>query len=331
MTTTNAALSLSDLPAQTLAANSLRVRLQCPVCRHDLDTTRGDTACRSCGFLIAQTDGIYRALSPVERQRFARFITEYQIVREKEGRGSNSAQYYLALPFEDLTGRNSWQWAIRKRTFLHFENKILPRIAAEHPHGADILDLGAGNGWLSYRLALKGHHPLALDLADNCSDGLGAAANYFSQLPAPFPCFQAQMDRLPFAAHQFDAVIFNASFHYSVDYFETLKEVLRCLRRPGYVIIADSPLYRRSSSGEQMVKERRADFQRRFGFPSDGIASQEFLTPGVLAKLAECLALRWHIEKPWYGLGWAMRPLKAAIRRRREPSKFYLIWARVEV
>ena len=327
---TIAALLLPDLPLKPRAACALRVRLQCPVCRQDLEATGSDQTCSSCGFLIAQTNGIYRALSREAHERFTRFITEYQIVREREGRGSNSAEYYLALPFEDLTGRNSWQWAIRKRTFLHFENKILPRIAAEHPHGADILDVGAGNGWLSYRLALKGHHPVALDLADNCSDGLGAAANYFPHLSTPVPCFQAQMDRLPFAARQFDAVIFNASFHYSEDYLITLKEVLRSLRRPGYVIIADSPSYRRKESGEQMLTERRAEFCRKFGFASDSIASQEFITPGILSDLAECLNLRWHIEKPWYGVEWAMRPLKAWIRRRREPSKFYLIWARVE-
>lgn len=327
---THTALWFADLPAQARAGCSLRVRLQCPVCRHDLDATRSDAVCSSCGFEIARKDGIYRAVSPEESQRFARFIREYQIVREREGRGSDTAEYYLALPFEDLTGRNSWQWAIRKRTFLHFENRILPRIAAEHPHGADILDVGAGNGWLSYRLALKGQHPVALDLADNCSDGLGAAANYFSHLAAPFPCFQAQMDRLPFAARQFDAVIFNASFHYSEEYFVTLKEVLRCLRRPGYVIIADSPLYRRKESGEQMLSERRTEFSRTFGFASDSIASQEFLTPNILSDLAECLHLRWHIAKPWYGAEWALRPLKAWMRRKREPSKFYLIWARVE-
>ena len=38
-----------------------------------------------------------------------------------------------------------------------------------------ILDLGAGNGWMSYRLALQGHLPIAVDLLTNDRDGLGAA------------------------------------------------------------------------------------------------------------------------------------------------------------
>ncbi len=311
-------------------ARSLGVQLQCPACCCVLGPLiRVQAACDACGSTIAQTDGIYRALSTEGQDRFSRFIREYQLVREKEGRGSSSAEYYLALPFEDRTGRNSWQWAIRARTFLHFEKKILPRIAAEHPQGADVLDVGSGNGWLSYRLAVKGHRPIALDLADNSGDGLGAAHHYFSQLSAPFPCFQAQMDRLPFAAQQFDAVIFNASFHYSVDYETTLKEVCRCLRRPGYLIIADSPFYRQWQAGEQMVRERRAEFRRKFGLASDSIASQEYLTPAILSDLSRRLSLHWHIEKPWYGIDWALRPVKAWARRKREPSKFYLLWARV--
>jgi ubiquinone/menaquinone biosynthesis C-methylase UbiE len=138
------------------------------------------------------------------------------------------------------------------------------------------------------------------------------------------------MDRLPFASRQFDAVIFNASFHYSVDYEVTLAESLRCLRRPGIVVIADSPLYRRSKSGEQMIEERKVDFRRRFGFSSDSLPSKEYLTRRILSDLARGRSLQWQMEKPWYGLAWALRPLKARILCKREPSKFYLLWARVE-
>lgn len=327
----NAALVLYDQPELSGMTHSLRVRLQCPACGREMPPLIDHrSACGACGFVIQQTNQIYRALSSGRQQYFQRFIAEYQAVREREGRGSGSAEYYLALPFQDLTGRNSWQWTIRARTFRYFEKKILPRIAAGRSGDADILDVGAGNGWLSYRLALQGHHPVAVDLADNSSDGLGAAHHYFSKLDSPFPCFQAEMDRLPFASFQFDAVIFNAAFHYSLNYETTLRETLRCLRRPGYLVIADTPLYRRSESGRQMIQERRGEFQRKFGFASDSLPSQEYLTPQILSELSERLSLKWHMEKPWYGINWALRPLKARCQRKREPSKFYLLWAKVE-
>jgi len=318
-------------PASSSQGALLGAVVECPACRQIIGKLFGDGAtCQACASSITCVDGIYRALPPDRMLHFSRFVAEYQSVRGREGRGSTSSDYYLALPFSDLTRRNHWQWAIRARTFAHFEHQILPRIAALNPRGADILDIGAGNGWLSYRLARKGHHPVAVDLLDNGFDGLGAARHYFSDLTRPFPCFQAEMDRLPFAPRQFDAVIFNAAFHYSVDYEVTLAESLRCLRRPGIVVIADSPLYRRSKSGEQMIEERKIDFRRRFGFSSDSLRSKEYLTRRILSDLARGRSWKWQMEKPWYGLAWALRPLKARILRKREPSKFYLLWARVE-
>ncbi len=38
-------------------------------------------------------------------------------------------------------------------------------------NGAKILDIGAGNCWMSYRLALAGHKPIAVDLLINKRDG----------------------------------------------------------------------------------------------------------------------------------------------------------------
>jgi SAM-dependent methyltransferase len=137
------------------------------------------------------------------------------------------------------------------------------------------------------------------------------------------------MDHLPFASEQFDVVLFNASFHYSIDYERTLSEALRCLRHPGNVIIADSPFYWRDESGRTMLEERRMEFQQKFGFRSDSIESREYLTPQVLEALADKLSLQWSVLKPWYGIGWALRPLRSRLFRRREPARFYLLWAKV--
>ena len=39
-----------------------------------------------------------------------------------------------------------------------------------------LVDLGVGNGWLSYRAALAGHRATAIDIREDDVDGLGAAA-----------------------------------------------------------------------------------------------------------------------------------------------------------
>ncbi len=315
----------------TSRQNALSVQLQCPVCQKPLSLVgyRPPYLCNECGFLMSDTNGILRALRPEREQHFSQFIREYETVRAKEGRGSPSSDYYLSLPYKDLTGRNGWQWKIRARTFRCMEKSILPAIERAHPAGCNVLDLGAGNCWFSYRMALRGHRPVAVDLLDSESDGMGAAKHYFSHLPAPFPRFQAEMDHIPFASAQFDIVVFNASFHYSVDYCATLSAALRCLRRPGFVIIADTAFYTRDASGQAMLAERRAAFQKQFGFGSDSIPSLEYLTQASLNNLEEMFSLRWNRITPWYGWQWALRPWKARVLRRRDPSRFHLFWAEV--
>jgi SAM-dependent methyltransferase len=190
--------------------------------------------------------------------------------------------------------------------------------------------LGAGNGWLSYRLAASGFRPIAVDLQSNTFDGLGAAVHYRSVLPTLFPRFKAELDRLPFADSQFDCAIFNASFHYSENYDVTLAEAIRCLRPGGTIIIADSPCYKRDQSGQEMLEERRKGFQARFGFRSDALASCEYLTADRLLTLEARHQLEWTVHQPWYGVRWALRPIIARLSKKREPSQFRIYTARVK-
>jgi ubiquinone/menaquinone biosynthesis C-methylase UbiE len=194
-----------------------------------------------------------------------------------------------------------------------------------------ILDLGAGNCWMSFRLALAGHQPFAVDLLTNERDGLGAAKHYQKCLPAILPRFQAEVSHLPFQDKQFDAVIFNASFHYSEDYTVSLREAFRCVRSGGIVIISDTPWYSHEECGRQMMSERRAAFSQSYGSASDSISSLEYLTNERLRILEEQLSIRWTTYSPQYGFRWTMRPLIAKLRQKREPSRFRIYVARKDV
>lgn len=321
--------------AATNKEDARSIRLRCPRCRYGFPivdvTAPFQLTCPACGFVIPELNGIVRALTPEGKTHFERFIRDYEVVRAKEGWGSQTPDYYLALPFKDLSNTHDWIWRIRAQTFLYMQEHVLPKIESADSSTCRVLDIGAGNGWLSYRLAERGYHPIAVDLLDNDVDGLGAARHYLADSsPRSFPRFQAEMDHLPFDSGQFDVAIFNASFHYSSDYERTLREVLRCLRRPGIVVVADSPFYWSEESGKQMLEERRAMFERQFGVRSDSNHSREYLTQKTLDELADRLAIQWNVGKPWYGLRWALRPARARLLRRREPSKFYLLWFKAE-
>ena len=299
---------------------------RCPACGAALqDDRRGETKSCSSGHRYDRQDGVWNLLSPARQAHYHCFICEYETVRRREGRSSDDFRYYRHLPFRDLNGHFAEEWKVRASSFRHLLRKIVqPLETRSQP--LQILDLGAGNGWLSYRLALRGHQLVALDLTVNLFDGLGAFVHY----DTAFLPVQAEFDGLPFASDQFDLAVFNASFHYSVNFVTTLRETLRVLKPAAQVVILDSPIYSDLESGRQMVRERERDFTTRFGCPSDALPSEHFLTWERLQELAAQLGLRWRIWRPFYGCKWALRPWKAALLGRRQPARFALLAGRSE-
>lgn len=299
--------------------------LACPSCRQDLgplSAHRGqsEVRCAGCGLVAPCVEGIWRFLPPAAAARFAPFLADYTRIRHAEQRGSDDPAYYLALPDCPPDHPIAAQWALRRRTFAAFTRRVLPRLGS----GLRVVDLGAGVGWLSHRLAQLGHHPMAVDLTTDDRDGLGAGRHYS---PA-WPRVQAEFDRLPLAAEAADLVIFNASLHYSTDYEVTLAEALRVLTPGGTVAVVESPIYRRPESGRRMVEERRADFARRYGTRSEALPSRDYLTWEGIEDLGRRLGIRFQVITPWYGWRWALRPWIARLRRHREPSRFAILLAK---
>jgi len=294
----------------------------CPRCRAKLDRSAPDRmTCPQDGLEFWNVGGVWRFLLPESQAHYNRFILDYEAVRRSEGRGSTSANYYRMLPFKDLSGHYAADWAIRARSFNILVKNVLTRLQDPLERPLKILDLGAGNGWLSNRLASQGDRVLAVDLLVNEQDGLGAWKFYeHSFIPV-----QAEFNHLPVMDHFADAVIFNASFHYSENYATTLKEAVRVLAPRGVIVIMDSPLYHRGASGEKMVEERKAQFRGKYGFASDNLQSENYLTYSRLDDLAQELDLTWKTITPFYGLRWMLRPLVAKVTGRREPAKFHLI------
>src|SRR6185369_7500493 len=132
-----------------------------------------------------------------------RFLDDYVKIRHAEGRGSRDAEYYFALPYRDVTGKLQDQWTIRGTSYDYLERYVLPAIEKHFARPLRIADLGAGNCWMSYRLALRGHHPVAIDILGDPLDGLAAGRHY--QEHTAFPRVNAEFDDLPIAAGSLDA------------------------------------------------------------------------------------------------------------------------------
>ena len=137
--------------AQVQAAHGVQsagIRLRCPRCFASIGYLQDEDAtpldCLICGFRLACEQGIWRALLPERVARYARFVKNYESIRAAEGRGSTTADYYLALPYRDLSGVHTSQWALRARTFRYIEQKIVPRIATADTEQASHSGPGRG-------------------------------------------------------------------------------------------------------------------------------------------------------------------------------------------
>jgi SAM-dependent methyltransferase len=271
----------------------------------------------------ARQDGIWRFLPPALAGEYQSFIETYEKVRRAEGWEHADDAYYRSLPY--TYGRQRFQevWRIRVGSYQSLMTRIVKPLAARAGRPLHVLDLGAGTGWLSYRLALAGHASAAVDLLTNDWDGLGAWKR-FADVPLYVPV-QAAFDQLPFADGVADLAIFNGAIHYARDYARTLREALRLLRPWGQLVIMDSPFYGRGHSGAQMVREKEASFAQDYGVDITTLPAENFVTPGRLEELGRQLGITWRLVRPFRGWRWTIHWWRHRLRGGREPARFPLI------
>lgn len=266
------------------------------------------------------------------RERLRRFRAAYAAHRAAEGRGRGGEEELLALPYL-RRGPTAKQWAVRARSFDRFLEAVLEaRVMEAVGRSLRVLDLGAGNGWLAYRVQRLGHRATAVDIRDDDVDGLGAARAYRRHLPVMFDRVVASFEALPFAARTFDIAVFNASIHYALDLAAALAEAARVVVPGGRIAILDSPFYASDEQGEAMVAEKRREAERRFGARAGDLMALpfvEYLTPDRLAEASARLGLEWRRHRVRYPLWYEARPLLAALGRRRPPSRFDVWEAKV--
>jgi SAM-dependent methyltransferase len=292
----------------------------CPSCHGPLIRYDGKWQCQKEGLRFGKEEGVMSLILPHRRKPLETFLKSYQKIRHFERWGSLSAQYYRDLPYHDRSGEHSDIWRVRARTFECFQNHLL-RHWPTPP--ARVLDAGAGNCWLSARLAERGFQVVAMDVNLDPLDGLGALQKVDCRLLSNLFPVRAEFDHWPFNPRSFDIIIFNASIHYAKDVSRVLGEALNLLREGGLLYILDTPLYRDAEDGNRMLDERRRIFQTKHEVVLPAAFAGSFLTFAALDELRA--KFKVEILTPDYGLSWTIRPLIAALLGRRRPAAFRVI------
>jgi SAM-dependent methyltransferase len=288
-------------------------RFACPACREPTDGRGVDIACRSCGLRFEQRDGVFRFLTNGARSTAADFSTQYRVVRQHDGYRRASADYYRMLPAVPRNDPRAAEWRIRRESYATLERHALPAVWVG---SVNVLDVGAGCGWISHRLASLGHNVVAVDRLDDDVDGLAVCRHY----PVAFPAVQADFDALPFEPHQFDLAIFAGSLHYSPNPAATLREAARMLGPGGALVVMDSPMFRRAADGEAMVSSEA----RRMAAIVGGVIRPGvgYLTFDATRRTFEALALRASFHPSRGPLSWRVRRPLARLRLGRAPATF---------
>jgi len=277
----------------------------CPECGGGLV----GTFCLACRRTYSHSGGLWRFLTATRQTALEPFLQQYRAVRAREGRRRTDGEYYRELPSVDPRDPHAAEWCLRRETYGH----LLRRCFADAPPRARVLDLGAGCGWLSHRLAELGHRVVSLDVLDDEADGLGAVRHYAVR----FPAVQADFDRLPFGPEQFDVVVFNGSLHYAADVAETLRRARRVLAAGGVLVVMDSPMFASVRDGDAMMERR-----------GDALHGAGYLTHAGLAAIASTLGLTAAFVRSHGPLGWRLRRQLSRVRLGRAPAAFGLWVAR---
>jgi SAM-dependent methyltransferase len=310
-------------------AGSDRFRFRCPECGAKAFSAGSDLLCPAEGRRLTGSAGVLPLMRAERVAALAPFLDGYRRIRRIEGWGG-AADYYRGLPFAS-EGRHRAVWKIRARSY----RGALRAIARRFPEvkQADewdklalrILEVGAGNGWFSWRMAQAGHYVLATDISLDDEDGLGAVSRYARPSVAHGDRLirgLAEMEDLPLEDAQFDLVVANGSLHYAGRIRDAVFEAHRVLRPGGLFLVLDSPVYDELEPGREMVR-RRQEHHSELGI-SDSATTAGFLVEGDFVALSEGVGFRVQVLYPFEGARRRLRRAYCRLLALAPPARFPL-------
>jgi SAM-dependent methyltransferase len=220
----------------------------CPHCRGRFVLAAEDMLlCPRCEERFEVFGSVPRLLPAARAVALAQWSRSYREARLRDGWRPLAPEQLFALPFSSPSGYPALYWQVRRQTY----RALLRVLAARAPLPADgpIADLGAGVGWLSFRLAERGYCVLALEASLDDAFGLGAARAYLGPEAGRLLLAQGDLEYPPLQAGRWGAVVFNASLHYASDLRSTLRRAAEALQPGGLLVIMDSPVAQRPVAG----------------------------------------------------------------------------------
>ncbi len=229
----------------------------CPVCLSRLSLDGDAVTCPAEGRSFRRIRDLVILVRPEQEEvvdRAQAFAAAW-----KKTRWAAPRELIPSLPF---VGNSAWrQKAVSFRKLLEVLGPAKER---------KVVDIGAGNGWLSYRLSEAGFRCFATDASWDDDVGLGGASA-FKDSSLRFERAVGTLDRWPIQSTCVDVAICNASLHYMSNVGHALAEAKRVLRPDGTFILMNSPVHADATSSSRAA----GDFRKRIqNVGNDSLLSQ---------------------------------------------------------
>ena len=209
----------------------------CPTCFSRLEADDGGFRCREADHRFPVRDGVPFLLRPDDAtlvQDAGAYAVAWKRGTLAPPRGS-----MLDLPFV-----RSPYWRPKARSLQALLEILGPA------NGRRVADMGAGTGWLSYRLSEAGFRCYATDIVADADVGLGAARAY-DRTSHGFERAIASLSRWPFRTGSIDVAVCNASLHYMADPAVAISEAARVLNPTGVLVVMNDPVHSDRRSAER--------------------------------------------------------------------------------
>lgn len=217
----------------------------CPVCLSELTEQGSEIACLTETRTFRRINDLPALIRP-EQEDLLREAERYSSVWKKT-QWAVPRDTILQLPYVRRRG-----WKQKAQSFRELREILGP------PRERRVVDVGAGNGWLSYRLAQDGFRCFATDISPDSDVGLGGATQ-FDGTPAQFERAIGTLDHWPLRSGSIDIAICNASLHYVPDMRVAIAEAARVLQTGGVFVIMNTPVHRDPGSANRASR----DFKKR--------------------------------------------------------------------
>lgn len=220
----------------------------CPHCRgRFVPGAEGGLLCPRCEERFEVCGSMPRLLPAARVVASAEWSRSYREARLRDGWQPLAPEQLCVLPFSSPPGCPVLYWQVRQQTY-----RALLRVLTAwgpRPAGGPVADLGAGVGWLSFRLAERGYRVLAVEASLDDAFGLGAAQAYLGPAAGRLLLAQGDLEHPPLQPSRWGAVLFNASLHYAADLQNTLYRAAEALQPGGLLVVMDTPVARRPVAG----------------------------------------------------------------------------------